>query len=487
MGNPNDVHDTLRLVGPRTMTIADRNAVRMGIPIDVLVSRAAQAIAAHLGDRVRGRRVAVLAGPGNNGADGVAAADLLRSAGADLHGFAFGRDEPGWEPLSAFAPASFDLVVDALFGGGLSRDLSGEVAEAVRLLNASSCHVLAVDLPSGVDGETGVERGVAVHADETLTFVRLRPGHLLMPGRERCGTVSVADIDMPEAALREALSGQSPMWRNDPALWMPSLRMPDAAGHKFDRGHAIVLGGGASHTGAARMTAMAALRAGAGLVTLLSPGSAMLVNASHLTAVMLRRCEDADQLAAILDDERLNAAALGPGFGIGAKARDCALALLKAGRRVVLDADALTSFQEAPEALFEALAHNGDGVLTPHAGEFARLFPDIAAGEGAKYEKARAAARRAGAVVVLKGADTVVAAPDGRAVINATGTPWLATAGSGDVLGGIILGQLASGVPRFEAACAAVWMHGRAAEIHGPGLIAEDLPGLLPAVLRELV
>ncbi|MBB3951080.1 NAD(P)H-hydrate dehydratase [Aureimonas jatrophae] len=487
MSDTDEAIGTLRLVEPKVMSAADTYAVRMGIALSQLISRAAQAITQHIGDRTHGLRIAILAGPGNNGGDGVAVQELLSRAGANVHGFAFGRSDVDWASIESFQPESYDFVVDALFGGGLTRDVTGEVADAIRRLNASSCHILSVDLPSGIDGASGAERGVAIRADETLTFVRMRPGHLLMPGRECCGTVTVSDIGMPDAALLEALADQQPLWRNTPDLWTPALRMPTASGHKFDRGHAIVLGGGASHTGAARMTAMAALRAGAGLVTLLSPGSAMMVNAAHLTAVMLQRCDDAEQLTMLLSDDRLNAAAIGPGFGIGAAARDCALALLGAERKVVLDADALTSFQASPEALFGALGGKGDCVLTPHGGEFARLFPDIAAREAAKPAKARAAAQRAGAVVVLKGADTVIAAPDGRAAVNATGTSWLATAGSGDVLGGIILGQLASGVPAFEAACAGVWMHGRAAELFGPGLIAEDLPGLLPAVLRELV
>ncbi|TFF20764.1 NAD(P)H-hydrate dehydratase [Jiella endophytica] len=486
---------------------ADRLTIAAGTPGIVLMERAAEAIAETVLARYPGaERVACLAGPGNNGGDAYAAAAILLRAGREVRLFhlvppeklqgdaanaAAAYDGPA-EPLAAFDAQSFDLVIDGLFGAGLARPLEGEVAELVERLNAAATPVVAIDLPSGISGASGAVLGTAVEAEATVTFFRRKPGHLLEPGRSHCGAVAVSDIGVLSTAL-ETIAPKC--FENRPALWRHRLAVPSDAGHKYDRGHAVVFSGPASRTGAARLAATAALRAGAGLVTMFSPAGAVLVNAAHLTAVMLKRCEDTDELASHLGDTRLNAFVLGPGFGAGETARAYAEAVLAAGGRLVLDADGISSFKDDPEALFAAARAaseaRGDSepalVLTPHSGEFKRLFPDIASAEGlSKLDQARLAAERACAVVVLKGRDTVIAAPDGRAAINATGTPWLATAGSGDVLSGIVAAQLAQGTPSFEAAAAAVWMHGKAAEAFGAGLIAEDLPGMLPKVFAGL-
>ncbi|MCE7028033.1 NAD(P)H-hydrate dehydratase [Jiella avicenniae] len=495
------------LLTPREMGEADRRTISAGTPGIVLMERAATAIAAAAIERFPAAlRIALLAGPGNNGGDAYAAAAILLRAGRDVRLFHLGP--PGKlsgdaaiaaaayhgpaGALSEFRAEAFDLVVDGLFGAGLSRPLEGEVAEVVTRLKAAATPVLAVDLPSGISGETGAVLGAAVAAEATVTFFRKKPGHLVEPGRSHCGAVIVADIGISDAVLSEI---GPRTFETGPALWHERLVLPSEAGHKYDRGHAVVFSGGASQTGAARLSATAALRAGAGLVTVFSPASALLVNAAHLTAVMLKRCEDAAELEERLGDGRLNAFVLGPGFGQAENARAYAQAVLAAGRRLVLDADGITAFQDDPATLFDAAGEAGkaraDGepalVLTPHAGEFKRLFPDLAAADDlSKPVRARQAAARSNAVVVLKGRDTVIAAPDGRAAINASGTPWLATAGTGDVLTGIVAAQLAQGTPSFEAAAAGVWMHGKAAEAFGPGLIAEDLPTMLPRVFALL-
>lgn len=490
------------LLTPLEMQTADRLTIATGeVDGSTLMERAGAAVAraatAAMAAMARQNgAVAVLAGPGSNGGDAYVAARLLAERGCAVEVFALGRDSLTGDAAAAarrwtktvrdladFAPTGFGLVVDGLFGAGLSRPLDGTAATAVRALNAAEVTVLAIDLPSGISGDTGQAMGEAVEAERTVTFFRRKPGHLLFPGRAHCGAVEVVDIGIAASVL-DRIHPQT--FANAPALWSAALRIPGRTGHKYDRGHAGVFSGGASTTGAARLSASAGLRAGAGLVTLFSPASALLVNAAHLTAVMLRRCTDAADLAAHLEDTRLNAFVLGPGFGVGETARCYAEAVLKAGRALVLDADGITSFAEAPDRLFAA-AQPDRLVLTPHAGEFKRLFPDVAADASTgKPDKARAAAARSGATVVLKGADTVIASPDGRAAINATGSAWLATAGSGDVLSGIVCGLLAQGVPAFEAAAAGVWMHGRAAELFGPGLIAEDLPGMLPRVWAEI-
>jgi hydroxyethylthiazole kinase-like uncharacterized protein yjeF len=246
----------------------------------------------------------------------------------------------------------------------------------------------------------------------------------------------------------------------------------------------VVVSGGSTRTGAARLAARAALRSGSGLVTLASPPEALAINAAHLTAVMLRRVDDAEALTDLLADRRFTAVALGPGLGLTEDQQALVLAALAAPQATVLDADALTASADGPDRLFEAIAAApAPVVLTPHEGEFARLFPTL--GEGTKLARATLAARRTGAVVILKGPDTMIVAPDGRAAINANAPPWLATAGAGDVLTGIVAGLLAQGIPAWQAACAAVWLHGAAGSEAGPGLIAEDLDSALRTVIRR--
>jgi NAD(P)H-hydrate epimerase len=373
------------------------------------------------------------------------------------------------------APQSGEIVVDALFGAGLSRPLDGASARLADLCH--SHRVVAVDTPSGLPGDGTPPQGAVFRTDLTATFVRKKPAHLLLPGRALCGETIVADIGSPEAALAEA---GVMLWENSPELW--ELPWPGLTAHKHARGHAMVVTGGAGKTGAGRLAARAALRVGAGLVTALSPPDAAAENAAHLTAIMLTPWADVGELVGLA--VRASAVLIGPAAGLSAETRAAILALAGLGAPLVLDADALTLFQDDPAALFGALPPGC--VMTPHLGEFRRLFPDLAASAASKVEQARAAAVRAGAIVLLKGPDTVVAAPDGRAVINAVGSPFLATAGSGDVLAGLILGLMSQGMAGFEAAAAGAWLHGRCGERLGPGLIAEDLSEALPFVLDAL-
>ncbi len=496
---------TTRLLTVEAMRRVDAAAIAAGTSGRVLMERAGAAVA----ERARallaeGGHALVLCGPGNNGGDGFVAARLLVEAGygvdlvclvapetlsGDAADAAAGWTGPVLMPAGLGDLGQYGLVVDALFGAGLSRGLSGDAAALVARVADAGCPVLAVDMPSGVDGDSGAPRGTALRATETVTFVALKPGHLLQPGRTHCGVVRVVDIGTGAAALEAGFADEPALIHNDPDLWRGTFPCLDAASHKYTRGHALVLSGPAYRTGAARLAARGALRIGAGLVTLASPASALPENASHLTAIMLRACETADDLDDLLVDERLNVVLAGPGLGVGAGTRDLVGVAAAAGRRLVLDADALTSFKGQARLLAAHLA-DGDStaVLTPHDGEFARLFDGTdAVEEGlAKPERARRAAAVTGAVVVLKGSDTVIAVPDGRVAITDHGTPYLGTAGSGDVLGGFVAGLLAQGMPPFEAACAAVWLHGDAGLRHGPGLIAEDLPEMMPAVLAAL-
>jgi hydroxyethylthiazole kinase-like uncharacterized protein yjeF len=407
-----------------------------------------------------------------------------------LHGDAASAAR-GWKyPVLPFNPQAIGkpaLIIDALFGAGLSRQVGGEPHEMIEAINATGAPVLAVDLPSGVSGTSAAIMGTAVRATETVTFFRKKPAHLLLPGRLHCGRVRVADIGI-DARVLEEIRPQT--FENTPQVWRKSFPVPRTEGHKYARGHALVLSGELASTGAARMSARAALRAGAGLVTLASPRDALAVNAAALTAVMVRVVDNPVQFAELFNDKRFNACVIGPGAGVGARTIDFVHTALSARRHLVLDADALTSFAGAPERLFESIKVSSDPqvVLTPHEGEFPRLFSDISNKNPgrSKLDRVRAAAERSGAVVLLKGPDTTVAAPDGRAVIAANAPPWLATAGSGDVLAGIIAGLMAQGVDAFNAASMGVWMHGEAACQAGPGLIAEDLPETMPAVFRQL-
>ncbi|MBA3811147.1 MAG: NAD(P)H-hydrate dehydratase, partial [Caulobacteraceae bacterium] len=373
----------------------------------------------------------------------------------------------GWAPEA--------LIVDALFGAGLDRPLSAELARRARALERSSERVVAVDVPSGLCGDTGRPIGDACfHAALTVTFHRQKIAHVLEPGRSACGEVVVADIGLPPTPAA--------LFENTPDLWLARYPWPDVAAHKTTRGRLIVVSGEAWSTGAARLAARAALRIGAGLVTLLSPPEALMANAAHLEAVMLRPFETAPELAAAASE--VEAAVIGPAAGVTPATLSNVLALARTGAALVVDADALSVFRDEPEELFSAL--DRDDVLTPHAGEFERVFPGLLKSAPQRIAAVRAAARRAQAVVLLKGPDTVIAAPDGRAAVNLNGTPWLATAGSGDVLAGFVGGLIAQGMESFEAACAAVWIHAACADAFGPGLISEDLPGLAPGVLRGL-
>ena len=468
------------------MAKADAFAVAQGMASLTLMENAGRAVADAIAARFKPCAVTVLCGPGNNGGDGFVVARLLDEHGftvrvahdADPQGDAKAMSERWKGARLALTPAALDgakLVVDALFGAGLCRPLEGASARIVEALN--DLPVVAIDMPSGVSGDTGQSLGgVTVKAVLTVTFFRKKPGHLLLPGREACGEIVLADIGIPDAAA-DAL-----LFENTPSLW--TYPHPKAGGHKYDRGHAVAVSGPAHATGAARLAARGALRIGAGLVTVASPPEALAVNAAHLTAIMLKPFEGAAGLSGILADKRLNAVVIGPGLGVGGETRALVDAALKSGAAVVLDADALTSFQDDPEALFNRL--HDRCVLTPHAGEFGRLFPGLLDAAGGKVEAARAAAARAGAVVLLKGGDTVIAAPGGKAAINANAPPTLATAGAGDVLSGFIAGLLAQNLPAFDAAACGTWLHGAAADRFGPGLIAEDLPEILPGVLDLL-
>jgi hydroxyethylthiazole kinase-like uncharacterized protein yjeF len=491
----------IELLTNAEMGEADRLAIAGGIPGLVLMEAAGRAVADVVALGVpRCLRIVVLAGTGNNGGDGFVAARLLAERGYAVRVLLAGsRDRLSGDAAQAArrwagateaaAPERLppaDAIIDALFGAGLDRPVEGVARALIEAMNGAGCPIYAVDLPSGINGTTGSVMGAAVKAAETVTFFRNKPGHLLLPGRLHCGRIHLADIGIPAGVLGRI---RPTTFRNAPAVWADRFPRPRLDGHKYSRGHAVVLSGGIESTGAARLAARGALRAGAGLVTIASPREALAVNAAASLAVMVRAVDEVDEFAAFLADARRNVAVLGPGGGVGPRMRAMVLAALKSGPTVVLDADALTSFEGDLAALAAAIkARQAPVLLTPHEGEFRRLFSGLGGilEAPSKLERARAAAAETGATLLLKGADTVVAVPDGRATIADNASAWLATAGSGDVLAGFCAGLLAQGVPIFEAASAGVWLHAEAGNTVGPGLIAEDLPEALPSVLRSL-
>jgi hydroxyethylthiazole kinase-like uncharacterized protein yjeF len=462
---------------PQQMGAADAAAIAAGVPGLRLMEAAGRAVARAVMRRFRPRPVLVLAGPGNNGGDGYVVARLLDQAGWGVRLAALappaGDDAAAtaarWRgPMVAFSAAEAaraGLVVDAVFGAGLARPVTGLVAEVL----AAAREVVAVDVPSGLDGATGAVQGFAPRATLTVTFFRLKPGHLLLPGRALCGEVVLADIGLPASVLA-GLGARA--FRNGPALWR--LPVPGPGDHKYARGH-VAVRAGAQMTGAARLVAAAARRAGAGLLTILAAdaGSAAVLRGGDAGVMVAEGAA-----TPLLADARIGTWVIGPGLPPDAATRQAVREAVAAGRQVVADAGALRAAAGAPSALL------GCCVLTPHAGEFAAVFGPP--GED-RLAAVRAAARATGAVTILKGADSIVASPDGRAAINANAPPWLATGGTGDVLAGLVAGLLAQGMPAFEAACCACHLHGLAAQRLGPGLLAEDLPGAMPAVMAAML
>lgn len=477
------------------MGLADKLTIDAGVPgIDLMEAAGAflaQVVRRHFGDT---HRVLVVCGPGNNGGDGFVLARLLSEAKLSVDLFvpkgtgsidgdakiAFGRlpgkvaqiEDPDW--------SSYDLIIDALFGAGLTKDIEGELGDIILQINNSPADVLAVDLPSGINGETGAICGNAVVSDVTATFFRYKPGHLLHPGKSHCGKTEVGQIGIQVTVLAEIGVNT---FHNTPELW--DLRLPkhQITQNKYSRGHTLVLSGPITKSGAARLMASAALRLGSGLVTLASASDVLPIHASRLDSVMFAEANDVGDFRHLLEDDRVNCICLGPGMPPDETTRRFVTEALGTDKNAVLDAGALSAFDNHQDMLIKQISsRKRDVVFTPHSGEFARLFPELT-GLSSKLEMARQAALATDAVVVLKGPDTVVANSNGQATIASNAPPWLATAGSGDVLTGMIAGLLAQGMQAFDAACAAVWIHGEAANTIGSGMVSSDLDyGLKEAI-----
>lgn len=468
------------------MRAADAAAVAAGSPTILLMRRAGEVVAQAVEARFQRGPIWVLAGPGDNGGDAYIAADCLKAAGwpVRLAALAPPRTDASRAAATAWTGTVHsleavedrgELFLDGLFGAGLNAPLSGISARLARRLAPYANRVIAIDTPSGLQGDSAKGIGEETFAAAlTVTFHRLKPAHVLEPGRSLCGEVVVADIGLPDTP--------SNVFENGLEMWRARFPWPGRSTHKHSRGRLKVISGGPSETGAARLAARAGLRVGAGLVTVLGAAEAIPILASALEAVMVRSFDSDPDL--VEEARSADAVVIGPAAGVTDATAANTLALAEGGAALVVDADALTVFRDDPSELFRAL--DRDDVLTPHPGEFRRVFPGLLEEAANRIEAVRRAAQRAGAVVLLKGPDTVIGAPDGRVVVNMNGTPWLATAGSGDVLAGLIGGLLAQGMAGFEAACAGAWLHAACGEAFGPGLISEDLPDILPRVLKAV-
>jgi hydroxyethylthiazole kinase-like uncharacterized protein yjeF len=488
----------LELLTAEEMGRAERLTITGGVPSLTLMENAGRGVTEEVVRRFpRGSKILVLCGAGNNGGDGFVAARSLRERGYQIRVGLLGsvdglkpdakemarRWDESIEPMTPKLINGTEVVVDAIWGTGLNQPVNGVVAEMIDEVNNREIPVVAVDVPTGVDATHGNVHGVCFKAVSTVTFFRRKTGHLLLPGRLLCGDVRVVDIGIANGVLDEIAPHT---FLNEPEFWLryfPRLRLD---GHKYDRGHAVVVSGPMESTGAARLAARTALRAGAGLVTVATSKAAFYVNAAQLTAVMVAAFDNAQGLLEKLSDPRINAVAIGPGAGATQETRELVAATLASEATAVLDADGLTAFSENPSELFELIKQRtAPVILTPHTGEFNRLFPELD-NAASKLERARRAAEISGGVIVFKGPDTVVAAPDGLAAITEGAPPWLATAGTGDVLAGLIVGLSAQGMAALDAAVAGVWIHGELARVFGPGLISEDMAELLPGVLQRL-
>lgn len=513
---PSDMYE---LLSADQMNAADAQTIASGVPGQALMQAAGEAVAnaaTRLLDERQGpgnSSVVIIAGPGNNGGDGAIAALKLQDLAGNLTLVRFRHDLCSQaDALTAFQRCNnagivtmdidtshtslpdecsavmrkADLTIDALFGAGLSRPVTGIAAELVSAMNQNAAPVLSVDLPSGMDGNSDQALGnVIVSASHTVTFFRFKPAHFLLPGKAQSGRLELAQIGIEDDVLQRI---NPATFLNDPTLWKSSLRQPELFSHKFLRGSVLVRGGGRLSTGASRLSAQAALQTGAGLVTLASPDEAIDIQASHLSAVMLKRCDSNENWAELVDDSRITAVLIGPANGVDESTRSCVETSLRRATPCVLDADALSAFADDPDRLIQALkGSSAPVILTPHTGEFTRVFGQCIDGKLSKRQQAVDAARLCGAVVVYKGSDTVIASPDGRSRINANAAPWLATAGSGDVLAGVASALLAQGTPAFDAASAAVWIHGDAATQHGFPMTSENLLSALQQTMRKLI
>ena len=480
------------------MAEADKYTIEHGTAGITLMERAGRGVA-EVAERIwRGAggvgTILVVCGPGNNGGDGYVAARRLAMQGIDVRVAQLGsadklrgdaaQAKDKWsgkiEKLNKISLQDVSLIIDALYGAGLNKAIEGVAASLIKEINASSILVLAVDVPSGLSGDNGTVDGTVIEADHTVTFERKKPGHLLYPGRKLSGHLHLVDIGINQACHAVI---KAKTFENILSLWSHTLPVERAEQHKYNRGHVMVLGSRAPMLGACRLTSLAALRTGSGLVTLMAPKETYDIQAAALDDILVVNMAKQNSFVSRLKDDRITAVAIGPGAGIGIETIKIVLKTLATERATVLDADALTSFVDHPATLFKAIT--GPTVLTPHTGEFQKLFADLDYG-GDKLAATRTAAKRSGAVIILKGPDTVIASPCGLAAINSNAPSHLSVGGTGDILTGMVASLMGQGMSAFDSACAAVWLHANAAQSYSRGMVASDLLLKIPAALSKV-
>lgn len=474
------------LLSVKEMYLADQITTQKGTSGLQLMETAGEAVTKEIVLRWPKCKVVVLCGPGNNGGDGFVVARLLQDAGWPVRILLRGDKEnlpadaktnaERWDdivyPLKVHNMGQPDLIIDALFGAGLVREISGEIAGIIQTVNALATPVVAIDIPSGVHADSGQILGTAIKANLCVTFCRAKTGHYLIPGRGQSDELIVSDIGIDHTTI-DHISPKAFLITN--AYIKSHFPWPRLDGHKYQRGHGVVIGG-TQMSGAARLGAVCARRVGAGLITIACEKKVQSIYQQSEAGNLV----SSEDIQTLLKDPRKNAVLVGPGLGLDEKHKTLIYDLIASEKNLILDADALTFLSQMGE--IEKIDRKGSTLLTPHEGEFLRLFPHI---NGSKIERVRAASVQSNCTILLKGPDTLIAQPDGKTSINSTGTPWLATAGSGDCLAGICLGLMAQGLTGFDAATLSAWLHGTCAEQRGAGLIAEDIQDMLPLVLQS--
>ena len=476
-----------QIVTTQQMIESEACAIISGISELTLMENAGKAVAQYVEEHYNNNHtILILCGPGNNGGDGFVIARLLHNIGYKISIAHYKTDKisPNMKHMMDKAKNieildllndqinfDTDIIIDALFGTGISRAFS--LTKIVHYIANSPAKIIAVDIASGINSDTGEIMQNAIKADITITFAAKKLGHLLNPGKLYSGLVIAKDIGVD-------ISTKYTAYENSPTLWnIPHIEYES---HKYSRGFAIINGGDIQCTGAARLAAKAAQRSGAGVVTLASPLNAAHIYHSSLMSVMVKQYDSEQSFTQILSDKRISSILLGPGNGVNSETKQKILTALKHITRCILDADALTVFQDDHELLFENIK-DSQVVMTPHEGEFHKLFPTCT---GDKVIRAFDAAKLSNSIIVLKGNDTIIASPSGHVAVNSNAPSTLATAGSGDVLAGIITGLSSTGLDLFDCACAATWIHAECANYFGIGLIAEDIIDMIPKVLQNL-
>ena len=471
------------------MSFVENQAIKSGKKSTELMENAGTAVVKLILKRYKNRNISVLCGPGKNGGDGFVVARLLKEQGWNVRlGLTSSQKDKDsiekaelWkgniEPLNESLLYGNPIIIDAMFGAGLKRKLTGIPLALVTKINNKKLDCIAIDIPSGIDGDSGKILGDAPKCKLTITFFCAKPGHFLMPSKSKVGEVIIEDIGISNSFLKQI---NVKTFLNTPELWKKKFPIPTYDTHKYKRGH-LLIAGAANMTGATHLASSSARRIGAGVVTIGAPSSSCDIYKLGAFGHIVLPINNPGDWNNLLKNYKNTATLIGPGLGKIAFLKDVVIAALNSKKPVILDADGLNIFKNNPLQLFHST--NRKHILTPHEGEFKKLFNF----KGNPISRVSRAAKKSGAIVLLKGSSTIIAHPNGKIIINDTGKPYLATAGSGDVLAGIIAGLITQGMNVFEAGCGGTWIHGRAAELFGPGLIAEDIPKLIPTILNEII